>query len=163
MNDAQIRLHFRPLDEANARAIVRWRYEPPYDMYNQGPGDAQETVQAFLDPRYHYFCISGDQGELVAFCCFGPDAQVPGGDYDGRALDIGLGVRPDLTGRGQGLAYVQAVLDFARATFAPSALRVTVAEFNRRALWVWERAGFYRVQTFSSIEGKPFVILARPL
>jgi ribosomal-protein-alanine N-acetyltransferase len=152
------------MDEASARAIAHWQYEPPYDLYNMDSGNVDEAVAALLDPRNHYFSVAGEGGELVAFCCFGPDAQVPGGDYGASALDIGLGLRPDLTGHGQGLHYVKAVLDFASATFAAAAFRVTVAGFNHRAQRVWKKAGFRRVQTFPRrLDGRAFVILMREM
>lgn len=155
-------LTFCPMNETHARAILDWHYDPPYDIYDVGAGDREATVQVFLDREYAYHGILSAQDELVAYCCFGADAQVPGGDYTAAALDIGLGVRPDLTGQGQGGAYVQAVLDFARRTFSPSAFRVTIAEFNERALRVWERAGFRRVQQFGrKHDGRPFVVLIR--
>jgi ribosomal-protein-alanine N-acetyltransferase len=153
-------LRFQPLDEASARTIVRWRYEPPYDLYNVAPDEVEGVVQAMLDPQNAYYCLTDQEQQIVAFCCFGPDAQVPGGDYGACALDIGMGLRPDLTGHGQGLRYVQAALDLARSKFAPAAFRVTVAGFNQRALRVWEKAGFRRVQTFQRRpDGRPFVIL----
>ena len=104
-------LTFCPMTETHARSIVAWRYDPPYDIYDVSTGNAEETVQVYLDPRYAYHAILAAEGELAAYCCFGVDAQVPGGDYDQPALDIGLGVRPDLTGQGRGGAYVRAVLD----------------------------------------------------
>ncbi len=153
-----MKLDFRAMDEASAQAITRWRYEPPYDVYNVRP----DAVHVFLDPKNAYYRITDGQGQLIAFCCFGPDAQVPGGDYTAAALDIGLGVRPDLTGKGQGLRYVAAVLAFAGRTFAATRWRVTVAKFNRRALRVWEKAGFRPVQTFRrGGAGRAFVVLAR--
>jgi len=68
-------------------------------------------------------------------------------------------VRPDLTGRGQGSRYVDAVLTFARRTFAVQTFRVTVAEFNQRAQKVWEKAGFQHSQTFGRGDGKTFMVL----
>ncbi|HZM24847.1 MAG TPA: GNAT family N-acetyltransferase, partial [Anaerolineales bacterium] len=62
--------------------------------------------------------------------------------------DIGLSVRPDLTGQGKGLQYVSAVIDFAIRTYSPDRLRVTIAAFNGRAMRVWEKAGFQVVQNF---------------
>ena len=65
--------------------------------------DADELardVAALLRPDYHYHAAHDETGRLVGFCCFGEDAQVPGGDYSLPALDIGLGLHPDLTGRG---------------------------------------------------------------
>ena len=111
------------------------------------------------------FCrafITDEQVELVAYCCFGLDARVPGGDYDAPALDIGLGLRPDLTGQGKGLGYVQAVLGVVQHTVATDTFRVTVAEFNERAQKVWRRAGFRPVQRFvRPQDGRPFVVLLR--
>jgi RimJ/RimL family protein N-acetyltransferase len=155
------------MDRASALAIVNWRYEAPYDIYDMvsaqaGEEEIEETVESLLDPRYHYYALF-DQGEsLVAYCCFGEDGRVPGGDYHLDALDVGMGLRPDLTGQGHGLVYIRAVLDYARQTFTPATFRVTVAQFNRRALRVWEKAGFRPVQTFQRRgDGRPFVVLVR--
>ena len=152
---------FRPIDEAGVRAIFAWRYPPPYDIYNLSAGRIEEDLPVFLDPDNAYYCLYDEAGSLVAFCCFGPEARVPGGDYSASALDVGLGVRPDLTGQGQGSVYAQAVLDFG-ANWTPAAFRVTVAEFNQRARRVWEKLGFRFVERFArSRDGMPFVILAR--
>jgi ribosomal-protein-alanine N-acetyltransferase len=159
---APLSLTFQLMDEASARAVPEWRYDAPYDIYNINPDDVEKEMQLFLDPQNAYHTITDEHGDLVAYCCFGPDGQVPGGDYRAAALDIGLGVRPDLTGQGRGLTYVNAVLDFARRTFPPTAFRVTVAEFNKRALRVWKKAGFRPVQIFQRREDSlPFVILTR--
>jgi RimJ/RimL family protein N-acetyltransferase len=73
-----------------------------------------------------------------------------------------MSVRPDLTGQGRGHTYVSALLNFARRTFAPAAFRVTVAKFNKRALRVWEKAGFRPMQTFRrERDGMAFVVLVR--
>jgi [ribosomal protein S18]-alanine N-acetyltransferase len=59
-------------------------------------------------------------------------------------------MRPDLTGRGLGEEFVHAGLRFARETYSPPAFRLTVASFNRRAISVYERAGFETVERFGS-------------
>jgi len=153
---------FHPMDGASARAILTWRYDAPYTLYNPDPGDIEEDVKVFQDPQNAYYSITDECGDLVAYCCFGAEARVPGGDYGADALDVGMGVRPDLTGQGQGLTYITAVLGFARCTFAPRGFRVTVAEFNKRALRGWEKAGFRPVQTFRRTQdGRAFVVLMR--
>jgi ribosomal-protein-alanine N-acetyltransferase len=150
------------MDETSARIILKWRYDPPYDVYNLRSDEADEVVGYFLDPRNNFHRIMDESGNVVGCCSFGPDGQVPGGDYTANALDIGLGLRPDLTGQGRGLDTVTSVLDFARCTFAPRAFRVTVAAFNRRAQRVWEKAGFQLVQTFqASRDDRAFVVLVR--
>ena len=45
------------MDEASARAILTWHYDPPYDMYSFSDEYAEETVQAFLDPQYAYYTL----------------------------------------------------------------------------------------------------------
>ena len=153
-------LRFRPMDETGACAILTWRYEPPYDIYNANLEEKESFVQSLLDPGNAYHAIADGQGALVGYCCFGPDARAPGGDYDDAALDVGLGMRPDLIGQGRGRDFFSAIVDFARRTFGPQALRVTVAAFNRRAMRVYEKAGFERVGEFQrSSDGAEFVIL----
>ena len=72
----------------------------------------------------------------------GPDARVLGGDYSHDAIDLGLGLRPDLTGHGRGRDLVAAVLDRVSEVLANPTLPVTIAAFNIRAIRVWEAAGF---------------------
>lgn len=141
-------LTFRPLDKSSAQKILNWQYEEPYDVYDLASPDPEGTIEYLLNPQNAFYGIYRQAGELEAFCSFGLDGQVTGGDYSMLALDIGLGVRPDLTGCGKGSQYVSAVIDFTQQTFAPDQLRVTIAAFNHRAQRVWEKAGFQVVQKF---------------
>jgi [ribosomal protein S18]-alanine N-acetyltransferase len=154
--EEHLSLAFAPMDEDTARAILDWQYDAPYDIYNE----VEDALPALLDPANAYYRIDNEHGDLVAYCCFGPDARVAGGGYSADALDIGFGLRPDLTGRGHGEGYVSTLVRFARKTFRPDRLRVTVAAFNRRALRVWEKSGFVPVQAFArKPDGLAFVIL----
>lgn len=147
--------------ETEAHQITRWRYPPPYDIYNLA--DGEEVIQYALDPNNRFFAMKDEQEMLVGFCSFGQDAQVPGGDYHEDALDIGLGIRPDLTGCGQGIHYVLSVLEFARQNFGLARFRVTVAEFNKRAQKVWKKAGFQVVERFQGAKGgRRFVVMVHP-
>jgi RimJ/RimL family protein N-acetyltransferase len=168
LNHNRLNLEFRRAEDNDVRAFLRWRYEPPYDIYNLYSGDEidkekfEKEVRYFLDPCHACHSIFNQDGVLVGYCTFGKDGQVPGGDYSADALDIGLGVHPDWTGQGHGTTFARAVLDFANRGFSPVAFRVTVAEFNKRALRVWSKLGFQPVQTFIfAPENRPFVILMR--
>ena len=158
---------FRQMDDADARKISAWRYEPPYDFYDvaKDPEDLEELLDA--KKRQDYFAaFSGDGDELVGFLCFGAEAQVPGGPYgDGDELDVGLGLRPDLTGKGLGLPFLLSGLEFARRGFSPAGFRLSVATFNERAMRVYERAGFRRGDVFTrfgtgGVE-QPFLVMRR--
>lgn len=153
---------FRPIVAADAQAIVTWQYQPPYDFYNRDASAIATEINALLNPENAYYAVTNKQNDLIAFQCFGQDAQVPGGDYSADALDIGVGLRPDLTGEGLGLPLVVAGLEFAKSIYSPAAFRVTVATFNQRAMRVWEKAGFQSVQVFRShVNSKEFKIQMR--
>lgn len=155
-------LSVTPMDVAAARAVVQWRYPPPFDIYNVGD-DALAAAIFLGSADSGYFQLRDGAGEIVAFCCYGDEARVPGGEYAVAALDLGIGVRPDLVGRGEGMRYIGAVIAFGVARFQPELLRLTVAEFNLRAIRLYERAGFRAVSRFrSAFAGREFIVMARP-
>ena len=157
-------LSIQPLTAAQIREMLAWKYEEPYAIYNMAAGDAAEAVQFFGDPANGYYAILGETGTLHGFCNFGHDAQVPGGDYGAEALDIGMGLRPDLTGQGNGAAYAAAVFDFARQKFPQLLHRVTIAAFNRRAQRLCEHFGFRVNEQFTRAQdGRPFIIMTRAI
>jgi RimJ/RimL family protein N-acetyltransferase len=131
-------------------------------MYNMSTEELESQVRFFSDPENAYFAITDEQGELLGFCNFGADARVPGGDYAAAAIDIGMGMRPDLTGKGFGKQYAAAVFNFAGTRYSEKQHRVTVAEFNRRAQRLCRRFGFTTLSRFTrTADGKPFIIMAR--
>ncbi len=154
----------RTLTEVDAKQICAWRYAPPYDFYNI---DAS-SIRELLDPAHHCLAVNDRAGELAGFFTFGASARVRGasraGLYQEPALDIGLGMRPDLTGQGQGLNFLNAGLLHAREQFQPERFRLVVAAFNSRAIRVYERAGFERGASFTSPVRKvavPFLLMTR--
>lgn len=152
---------FKPIAASEAEEISRWRYPEPYSTYNGDPS----SVPGLLDPRYNYHAVTGPGSDLVGYFCFGADATVPAGRklglYGEDALDVGLGMRPDLTGQGLGLGFMQAGLRFARQAFSPPAFRLTVAAFNRRAVKVYEAAGFEEIRSFGDW-GTEWLLMRRP-
>jgi ribosomal-protein-alanine N-acetyltransferase len=136
-----MRFEILALAEADAVQMTGWHYDPPYAAYDPPP----DMVGSFVDPENRYFAVKDDAGHLVGFCCFGEHARIPGVGYDARepqVLDVGVGLRPDMTGRGFGRAFVAAILEFAGQRFGPTGFRVTIAERNRRSIRVFEAAGF---------------------
>jgi [ribosomal protein S18]-alanine N-acetyltransferase len=153
-------VQLQPLSQARAQEIVQWRYEHPYDFYNIDSENADRAMQDLLEPNNHCFEILDASGSFIGYCSFGPDGQVPGGDYSATALDVGMGIDPARTGKGTGSSTAKAVLEFARIQFAPEHFRVTIAVFNRRAIRVWQGLGFEPISSFShALSGVEFVIL----
>ncbi|HEX2639489.1 MAG TPA: GNAT family protein [Pyrinomonadaceae bacterium] len=150
---------FTQMNEADAREVLAWIYEPPYDFYNSEPAELEKNVELVTDRQNMYYALRNESGELIAYYCFGREAQIDGGEYAPGAVDIGGGLRPDLTGNGFGPTFIQVGLDFASILFGPNTIRATVAAFNLRALKMCENAGFESEQRFRGAKDMEFVIL----
>jgi len=149
---APVRFSVTPMTEGDARAIQIWRYEGEYATYNLD--DTAEGLAELLDMRSPYFAVRDERGALVGFFAYGTAAGVGGeagpalyADPADHTLTIGLGLRPDLTGKGLGPSFVEAELAFARERYAPRDFRLFVLDWNVRAIRVYERAGFARMRT----------------
>jgi len=132
---------FRQMTDGDARRISRWHYEPPYDFYDatSDQGDLEELLD--VERRQGaYFSAFDEDGSLVGFFQF---------ESKGKTVDVGLGLRPDFTGRGLGVEYVLAGLEFARELFSPERFTLSVNSFNERAIRVYERAGFRRGSVYT--------------
>ncbi|MGF1482247.1 MAG: GNAT family N-acetyltransferase [Cyanophyceae cyanobacterium] len=157
-----MKLTFQPFEKEYALAILQWRYPAPYDCYNFNASTFQEDLSYLLNEQNAFFAILNQQGELEGYCSFGADAQVPGGYYRAEALDIGLGIRPDLVGRGYGKQYARTVTEYGSIRYRSKQLRVTIAEFNRRAQRVWQQLGFEQVEKFVKIgTEEEFVVMLK--
>ena len=162
MNDLSI--SYRPAEKKHARKFVSWQYEPPYNVYNCSPEEIGDAVQYNIDPANNVYAMFNQHEELIGYCSYGKDAQVPGGDYSEEALDIGLMIKPELTGQGMGSDFAREVIQNGIDKYVPKKLRVTIAAFNKRAMRVWERNGFQQIQNFiRDGDGMEFVIMKKDL
>jgi [ribosomal protein S18]-alanine N-acetyltransferase len=143
--------------DAYASEVENWHYDPPYDFYDSAsdPADAAEM----RDPaqREHFRALLDDEGALEAFWHFAWREDV---------VEIGLGLRPDLTGHGFGERYVEAELDYAREWWSPQTFRLYVTAWNARAIRLYERLGFHEVgretRSFPDRGENEFLRMERP-
>jgi ribosomal-protein-alanine N-acetyltransferase len=150
-----MKLEIRQMLQAHAEAIAAWRYEPPYSFYDADADAGDLALLLGAEHREGRYFSALAEGELVGFFSFATE---------GSDVVVGLGLRPDLTGRGVGVEFVEAGLDFARERFEPSRFRLSVATFNERAIRVYERAGFVRLRTYDHETNGgvyPFLEMAR--
>ncbi len=132
--------HFTPMTAVYAQAIANWHYEGDYTFYDmdQDPGDLEDLLDPANWPDA-YFAVLNAAGELVGFFVF---------SQDGDTVEVGLGLGPAFTGQGLGESFVLAGLAFARQRYCPCTFRLRVAQFNQRAIRVYEKAGFTRGKTY---------------
>ena len=149
----------RPLTGDEAREVAAWRYPAPYDLYDTGP-DGAALLTARTPEGEGYYPGVDASGAVVAFCVFGAEARVAGQEPVPGTLDVGAGVRPDLTGTGVGTALLPQALALGRSLFAPSVVRTAVAVFNERSLALCRRAGLEPVRDLVGPSGRPFRELA---
>lgn len=118
-----------------------WHHSPPYDFYDQeaDPEDYEEFVDPARWPPLFEAATDGDH--LVGFLAADPAPDGPG-------TEIALGLRPDLTGGGRGLPFLQRLLRRVRDAGVPGPIVLDVAAFNERAVTVYRRAAFRPVSRF---------------
>ncbi|KIL35109.1 GCN5 family acetyltransferase [Cohnella kolymensis] len=147
---------FLPMTEEYAALISHWKYDEPYSVYSMD--GSKECITELLNCEYYY--ALHEQNGLFGYVCKGESARVPGGYgagiyNDSIYVDIGLGLRPDITGQGKGLEFLILCMHFLREQFNIHHFRLVVASFNERAIKVYERAGFVKGITFqSNVDGQ---------
>ncbi len=128
-----------PMTAEDAHTIAAWHYQDSYAFYNfdQDPEDLAEL----LDPlgwKDRYYAVRYETDDRVGFFCFAARRD---------GVELGLGLRPDLTGKGWGEAFITAGMEFAGNLYTPRRFLVQVAQFNRRAIRVYEKLGFNSEKT----------------
>ena len=109
--------------------IMDWHYEPPYDFYDTAADPPEDPAK--------FRIVRGKDGRVEAFWYFDRPE-------DGVA-EVGIGLRPDLTGKGLGERFMTAQLDYARQQWSPRTFRLFVTDWNARAIALYERLGFREV------------------
>ena len=155
-----MKLVVRKMNDELASQIASWRYDSPYDFYNNEV--REEAIQEYL--ANNYSAVIDQDGNLFGFFCLGPAAQVPTGNnvgaYTEDRLDVGIGMVPELTGQGFGLKFVSFVMDSIERMKGNVPLRLTVATFNKRAIHLYEKCGFIEQMKFET-DAATFVTMRR--
>lgn len=144
-------------EEAYGPEVVEWHYEPPYDFYDLASDP--EDAAAMADPAQadHRRAVLGVDGSLEAFLWF---------DWHGDVVEVGIGLRPDLTGQGLGESFLRAQLEYALQQWHPATFRLFVTAWNERAIRLYERLGFREVaremRHFELVGDHEFIRMERP-
>lgn len=132
---------FKLMTQEQAEEIAfNWHYDAEYSFYDMEAD--QEDLVDFLDPKNRgdsNFVVTKDN-DIIGFFSFNKVAI--------NTIDIGLGMRPNLVGNGNGLEFLKAGIEFAKSKYSPQKITLSVATFNKRAIKVYRKTGFIEVETF---------------
>ncbi|MGY1669321.1 N-acetyltransferase family protein [Geodermatophilus sp. SYSU D00710] len=145
----------RRLTEEEATEVATWAYPPPFDLYDSDPRNPHLFTARTADSEGYHPAVDED-GRVLPFAVVGPEARVRGQQPVPGTVDVGMGVHPDVTGRGLGTHLVAQVVALARDLGAASAVRAAVATFDERSLALCRSAGFRPVKDFTGPGDRPF-------
>lgn len=126
----------------DVQTMRTWHYSEPYRTYDldMDPGDVELMLTEIASSDRWFAVVDPETGELTGFFEFVLTED---------QVEVGLGLRPDLTGRGLGISLVTAGLAFARERWSPRGFALDVFPWNERAITVYERAGFTRGEVYT--------------
>ena len=99
------------MTQAEAEALASWHYAPPFDFYDWAADGDDLSLLLSEERREGRFFSVYDGEELAGFF----ECRVEGDD-----VVVGLGLRPELTGRGLGVPFSRRVCS-SRATVSTRA------------------------------------------
>ena len=131
------------LSQKNARIIAdEWHYDGQYAFYDMK--NDREDYDEIVSPKLrknNYFQVLDKNDNLVAFFCLDPDKEKR------EQVEIGLGLAPNLTGRGLGSEFMSVIENYVKNNYDYQVIILAVADFNLRAIKVYQTAGYVQTGT----------------
>ena len=126
-----------PLTKETVVEMSQWEYEAPYDAYSfKGHHDEYLLDESIWGVEQ--FCLTYDGILLGQVAC----------QYEGDDLWVGWSMVPELTGQGNGAAFVErCVQEIRRVKGHTGRILLRVAARNKRAIKAYQKAGFRYVET----------------
>lgn len=135
--------NIQKLSQDNAEVIAdKWKYPGVcvfYDMTSD-PEDYAELLTPSLR-KNNYFQVMVDN-QLFGFFVIEKASDSE------NIVDIGLGIKPELTGKGLGQSFLLEILDYIRKNYSAKTVRLGVVSFNNRAKKVYEKVGFKQTRIY---------------
>jgi len=136
-------MRLAPMSAAHAEAICEWRYPPPYDRFNwpsweEVTAEGLEIGDSWIRETQYAAVLNG-KDELVGYVQFFPLLN---------ATRLGLGLRPDLCGKGGGAVLARLAAEEALRHSPGVEVDLEVLAWNVRAIRAYEKAGFVLDDTY---------------
>ncbi|UOQ49023.1 GNAT family N-acetyltransferase [Gracilibacillus caseinilyticus] len=90
----------------------------------------KEDLEEFLDPQKRGITTYAvmNNNEFIGF--------LSAKQTDDQTVEIGMGMRPELTGQGNGEEFLKTSIAFLKSEINPGKINLSVATFNQRAIKV---------------------------
>ncbi|EDL64503.1 GNAT family N-acetyltransferase [Bacillus sp. SG-1] len=126
--------------------FLTWTYDGIYAFYDNDI--QQEKIDGFRESidSDRAFSVFTKDGTLAGNCEFFNVAD----DDDDEVLAVGVQMKPSLTGKGYGSSFMDAIINEGRGIFKYDHLELAVVDFNKRAIKLYENAGFKRKGEFQN-------------
>ncbi len=157
-----------------AAARGQWEPEPPFGVRQLTIEDGLELAMAPqpaawqvydalqpFPPDEGYRAIADARGRLVGYCCLGEAARVAGAQASPAILDVAIGIRPDLAGRGWAGQLGRAAVGYATSVAGGRRLRTMVADWNAGGLRAAGQSGFTPAGE-ASFDRQRYLVLEQP-
>ncbi len=132
---------FNRMTQEQAEEIAfHWHYDGEYSFYDMEAD--QDDLEEFINPKRRGTSMYSvmENRELIGF--------FSANKVNNHTVDISLGLRPDLTGKGIGMEFLRNGMDFIKNKYKPKKMTLSVASFNQRAIKVYRKIGFKDTNTF---------------
>jgi ribosomal-protein-alanine N-acetyltransferase len=134
---------FIPMNKEYANTIAyEWKYDRIYSFYDMTADE--DDLREFLNEESwsgNQFAVLDYKNMLVGFFSI---------YYEDEVMWIGIGLKPELTGRSLGLEFVNNGIEFVikKFSYKKNYIMLAVASFNKRAIRVYEKIGFQHVEKY---------------
>lgn len=135
-------IKIQKLSQCHAEEIANeWKNEGIYKFYDatEDEEDYQELISQELRGEQYFEVLSEDQ--LIGF--FVVNDSIP------KVVDYGLGMKPELTGHGNGKLFIQKTIQYILENYYVETITLSVALFNKRAIKCYEKCGFIKEKEFT--------------
>lgn len=131
-------IRVRQLTIEDGLALASWS--------SPGAWHIEDALEA-PEPDEGYWAVVDSGDVLLGFCCVGGAARVPGAPPDDRVVDVAIGIRPQLAGRGWSTELGRAAVGYAASVALDRRLRTTLPDWNVRGQNAARQAGFTWIAT----------------
>lgn len=132
-----MKIKLAPLTEEHGKEICQWSYEEPYSVYNYIDWNTMVTLGWGITQKEkrekEFLAVVDEKKELFGYIRLIEERD---------AIMIGIGLRPDLCGKGIGQQVMMLLKEESMKRYGNKKIILEVRSFNIRAINCYKKVGF---------------------